>query len=94
MLNQGKITKNCFSFENNTIQLLVIIGNKVVLWRGNHIIKDPPFIASYAGICVDVETGKQCFVGVNAILSDNIKVGGLCAMGAGALLLANVFPHR
>ena len=32
-----EIGKNCFIFEDNTIQPFVNIGNNVTLWSGNHI---------------------------------------------------------
>jgi len=97
VLNDGQIGENCFILEDNTIQPLVIIGDNVTLWSGNHIghhsvIKSHCFIASQAVISGGVEIGEQCFIGVNATLRDHIKIGDRCIIGAGALLLVDAEP--
>lgn len=37
VLNDGWIGENVFLFEDNIIQLFVLIGNNVILWSGNYI---------------------------------------------------------
>jgi sugar O-acyltransferase (sialic acid O-acetyltransferase NeuD family) len=97
VLNGGRIGKNCFILEDNTIQPYAEIGNNVTLWSGNHIghhsvIRDHTFIASHVVISGGVEIGEQCFLGVNATLRDHIKIGDRCIIGAGALMLADAEP--
>lgn len=92
VLNEGRIGKNCFILEDNTVQPFARIGNNVTLWSGNHIghhaeIGDHTFIASHAVVSGKVVIGEQCFIGVNATLRDHIRIGDRCVIGAGALIL-------
>lgn len=98
VLNDGRIGKNCFVLEDNTIQPFARIGNNVTLWSGNHIghhatIGDHCFVASHVVVSGGVEIGQQCFIGVNATLRDHIKIGDRCVIGAGALLLGDAAPE-
>lgn len=91
------IGKNCFIFEDNTIQPYVNIGNNVVVWSGNHIghhseIGDNCFITSHVVISGGVRVEENCFLGVNATLRDHITIGKRSVIGAGALILSNVDP--
>ena len=75
-----KLGEHCFVFEDNTLQPFVTIGDNVVLWSGNHIghhsvIESNCFVASHvviSGFCI---VGANSFLGVNATLANNIKVG-------------------
>jgi len=94
ILNDGKIGKNCFILEDNTIQPFVEIGDNVTLWSGNHIghhsrIENHVFLASHVVVSGGVEIGEQSFIGVNATLRDHITVGARSVIGAGVLLLSS-----
>ena len=95
----ARIGKNCFIFEDNTIQPFVSIEDNCILWSGNHIghhstIKENCFIASHVVVSGGVEVGKNTFIGVNATLSDHIKIGKSNVIGAGALILKNTEDHK
>jgi sugar O-acyltransferase (sialic acid O-acetyltransferase NeuD family) len=92
VLNEGRIGRNCFILEDNTIQPFVRIGDNVTLWSGNHIghhsiIEDHVFIASHAVISGGVTVGASSFVGVNATIRDHVTIGPRCVIGSGALIL-------
>jgi sugar O-acyltransferase (sialic acid O-acetyltransferase NeuD family) len=95
----AKIGKNCFIFEDNTIQPFVTIEDNCILWSGNHIghhclIKSNCFIASHVVISGGVEVGENTFIGVNATLRDHIKIGKSNVIGAGALILADTEDNK
>jgi sugar O-acyltransferase (sialic acid O-acetyltransferase NeuD family) len=85
-----EIGKNCFIFENNTVQPFVKLEDNVILWSGNHIghhslIKKNTFISSEVTISGNCEIGENTFIGVNATISNNVKIAAynLIAMTAG-----------
>ena len=87
--------ENCFIFEDNTIQPFTSIGNNVILWSGNHLghhsrIDDHCFLASHVVVSGSVVVGERSFIGVNATLRDNIRIGKACVIGAGALVLKDL----
>ncbi len=89
---------NCFILEDNTIQPFARIGKNVTLWSGNHIghhsvIHDHCFLASHIVVSGGVEIGEYSFIGVNATLRDQIKVGRKCVVGAGTLMLSDAEPE-
>lgn len=93
------IGKNCFIFEDNTIQPYVVIEDNCILWSGNHIghhsvIHSNCFIASHVVISGGCEIGASTFIGVNATLRDHIKIGKSNVIGAGALILSNTEDNR
>lgn len=97
--SNAKIGKNCFIFEDNTIQPFVTIQDNCILWSGNHIghhttIKDNCFIASHVVISGGVEVGENTFIGVNATLRDHIKIGKSNVIGAGALILSDTEDNK
>ena len=62
----NSIGRNCFIFEDNTIQPYVEIGDNVILWSGNHVghhskIQCHTFIASHVVISGHVEIGVAMF---------------------------------
>ena len=95
----AKIGKNCFIFEDNTIQPYVTIEDNCILWSGNHIghhttIRENCFIASHVVVSGGVEVGKNTFIGVNATLRDHIKIGRANVIGAGALMLGDTEDNK
>lgn len=83
--------KNCFIFEDNTIQPYVKIGNNVTIWSGNHIghhseIKDHNFISSHVVISGHCEIESYCFLGVNSTIGHQVKIAEGCLIGAGAII--------
>lgn len=94
VLNEGKIGKNCFILEDNTIQPFVTIKDNITLWSGNHIghhstIESHSFFASHIVVSGGVVVKEQCFIGVNATLRDHITIGPRNIIGAGTLILAD-----
>lgn len=83
------IGENCFILEHNTLQPFVTVDDNVTLWSGNHVghqtlIHKHCFITSHVVISGYCEVGANSFIGVNACIADNVKVGAdnLIAMGA------------
>lgn len=97
-LNEGRIGKNCFILEDNTVQPFVTIGDNVTLWSGNHIghhstIQSHAFLASHIVVSGGVTIEERCFIGVNVTLRDHITIGARSVLGAGALILSDVEPE-
>ncbi len=74
------IGKHAFIFEGNIIQPGVAIGNSVVLWSSNHVghdskIHDNVFISSHVVISGWCDIGANTFIGVNATLANNTRIG-------------------
>ena len=96
-LNDGAIGENCFILEDNTIQPFVKIGDNVVLWSGNHIghhsdIKDHVFVTSHVVISGHCTIEPFCFLGVNATLRDQVRLGEGTLVGMGAAIMRNTEP--
>lgn len=95
VLNGGRIGRNAFIMEDNTIQPFSEIGDDVVMWSGNHIGHDSRigshcFLTSHVVVSGYVEIGDQCFLGVNSALRDGVKVGARSIVGAGSLILSDL----
>jgi sugar O-acyltransferase (sialic acid O-acetyltransferase NeuD family) len=93
------IGKNCFIFEDNTIQPHVTIEDNCVLWSGNHIghhstIRANCFITSHVVISGGCEIGENTFIGVNATLRNHIKIGKSNVIGARALILNDTEDNK
>jgi len=61
------------------LQPFLKIGEKVVLWRGNHIVHHTKigshtFITSHVVISGGVSIGESSFLGVNSTVIDHINV--------------------
>lgn len=74
-----KIGRNCFVFEDNTIQPFVSIGNSNIFWSGNHIghhskIGNNNFFTSHVVVSGYVNIGDNCFFGVNSTVVNNIDI--------------------
>ena len=94
----ASIGKNCFIFEDNTLQPFSKIGNNVTLWSGNHIghhsvIEDHCFITSHVVVSGGVTVRHNAFLGVNVTLRDHIEIGAYALVGAGAVIVDNI-PER
>ncbi|MCG3189083.1 MAG: UDP-3-O-(3-hydroxymyristoyl)glucosamine N-acyltransferase [Burkholderiaceae bacterium] len=75
-----QIGEHCFVFEDNTVQPFVRIGENVVLWSGNHIghhstIEDHCFVSSHVVVSGFCSIGRSSFLGVNATLANNVRLG-------------------
>lgn len=86
------VGENCLILEDNTIQPFATIGQGVYMWSGNHIghhsrIEDYCFVASHAVISGAVTVGAHTFIGVNATIRDNIKIGRANVIGAACVIL-------
>ncbi len=86
--------KNCFIFEDNTIQPYVKIGDNVTIWSGNHIghhseIESHNFISSHVVISGHCRIESYCFLGVNSTLAHQVTIAPECLIGAGAVIAKN-----
>jgi sugar O-acyltransferase (sialic acid O-acetyltransferase NeuD family) len=93
-LSQYKPGKNCFIFEDNTIQPFVKIGDNVTLWSGNHIghhsvIESHNFISSHVVISGRCLVKSNCFLGVNAAIHNNVTIEKETLVAAGATINKN-----
>ena len=95
--DNSTIGRNCFIFEDNTIQPFTHIGENTILWSGNHvghhtIVGKNCFISSHVVISGSCTIGDNCFLGVNATLHDGVKIGDRCLIGAGAVISRDTEP--
>lgn len=93
-MSQYQPGKNCFIFEDNTIQPFVKIGDNVTLWSGNHIghhstIESHNFISSHVVISGHCTIKSNCFLGVNATIHNNITIEKETLVAAGAIISKN-----
>lgn len=91
------IGKNCFIFEDNTLQPFTRIGDRCTLWSGNHlghrsIVEDDVFITSHVVISGFCTVGRCSYLGVNATVGDNVRIAEDTVLGAGSLLLRDTEP--
>ncbi len=90
-LSQYPVGKNCFIFEDNTVQPFVRIGDNVTLWSGNHVghhstIQSHNFISSHVVISGHCEIKSNCFIGVNATIHNNVTINRETLVAAGAII--------
>jgi sugar O-acyltransferase (sialic acid O-acetyltransferase NeuD family) len=90
--------ENAFILENNTIQPFVRIGHNVTIWSGTHVghhstIGDNTFISSQIVISGGVTVGRNCFLGVNATVLENLKIADYSLVAAAALINRNTEPY-
>lgn len=88
------IGKNCFIFEDNTIQAFVSIGDGAILWSGNHIghhsvIGEYCFVTSHVVVSGHCSVGSNSFLGVNATISEGVTVGDRNLIGPATLIQKN-----
>lgn len=91
------IGDNCFILEDNTIQPFVKIGSNVVLWSGNHIghhsvIEDHVFFTSHVVLSGHCHVEPRCFLGVNATIRDQLRLGQGTLVGMGACVTRDTEP--
>lgn len=84
--------EHCFVFEDNTLQPFARLGRNVVLWSGNHVghhstIGDNCFVSSHVVISGFAEIGANTFLGVNAAISNNVKIARDNWIGPGVTIL-------
>jgi sugar O-acyltransferase (sialic acid O-acetyltransferase NeuD family) len=97
VLNDHAIGDNCFILEDNTIQPFVTIGSNVVLWSGNHIghhshIKDHVFFTSHVVLSGHCVVEPHCFLGVNATIRDQVRLGEGTLVGMSAVIMRDTEP--
>ncbi|MBY0435245.1 MAG: acetyltransferase [Cyclobacteriaceae bacterium] len=96
-LSQFKPGRNCFIFEDNTIQPFVKIGDNVTLWSGNHIghhslIESHNFISSHVVVSGHCTIKPNCFIGVNSTIGHQVIIAKGTLVGAGAVITKNTEP--
>jgi sugar O-acyltransferase (sialic acid O-acetyltransferase NeuD family) len=97
VLNDRAIGDNSFILEDNTIQPFVTIGSNVVLWSGNHIghhshIKDHVFFTSHVVLSGHCVVEPYCFLGVNATIRDQVRLGEGSLIGMSAIIMRDTEP--
>ncbi len=94
-----RIGEHAFVFEANVIQPFVEIGANAVLWSGNHIghhssVQAHCFVSSHVVVSGMCEIGESSFIGVNATLSEGVRVGPRNLIGPNALIQKNTGPDE
>jgi sugar O-acyltransferase (sialic acid O-acetyltransferase NeuD family) len=89
--SEFKPGRNCFIFEDNTVQPFVRIGDNVTFWSGNHIghhsvFHDHVFVSSHVVISGHCTVESHCFLGVNSTVAHGVRVADGTLLGAGAVL--------
>lgn len=90
-LSQFEPGKNCFIFEDNTVQPFVKIEDNVTLWSGNHIghhstIHSHNFVSSHVVISGHCEINSYCFLGVNSTVGHQVTIAEGTLLGAGTVI--------
>lgn len=93
-----EIGENTFIFEGNVLQPWTKVGNRCVLWSGNHIghrtvIEDDVFLSSHCVVSGYCRIGHHSFLGVNSTVNDNIIISEFTFLGAASQLNRNTTPH-
>jgi sugar O-acyltransferase (sialic acid O-acetyltransferase NeuD family) len=86
-----KIGENCFILEGNLFNYDVTIGDNVVLWSANHIgdlsvIEDHVWVSAHVVLSGEVTIGAYSFLGINATVSNRVRVAPRCYIGANTLI--------
>lgn len=92
-----EIGDNCFVLENAVLQPCSKMGNNVFFWNSNHLghhasVEDHCYIAGQVVISGAAVIEPYCFLGVNATIGHEIRIGRESFIGAGALVTKNVAP--
>jgi len=92
-----KFGENCFILEGNVFNYDVTIGDDVVMWSGNHVgdlstIEGHVFVSSHVVLSGEVTIGANSFLGVNATISNYVRVGVGCYIGANTLIVQDTPP--
>ncbi len=93
------IGEHVFIFENNTIQPFVRVGNRTILWSGNHIghhtlVEDDVFVSSQVVISGHCTVGPRSFLGVNSTIGHGVKVGADNWIQPGTVLLSDTGDNQ
>lgn len=85
------IGDNCFIMEHNIIQPTAKLGSNIIMWGGCHVghdtvLEDNLFICAHTVISGFVTVGRNSFIGVNATIRDDVRIGCECVIGAGATI--------
>lgn len=97
-----QIGKNCFIGKYNFFSSgsIISIGDYVLTAIGckfigaSHVIDDPfkPYITTGTTGDAKIEVGVNCFIGANAIVLGNVKIGHGSVIGAGAQVMQDIPP--
>lgn len=92
-----EVGDNCFILDNAVLQPCSKVGNDVFFWNGNHLghhasVEDHCYIAGQVVISGAAVVEPYCFLGVNATIGHEIRVGRESFIGASALVTKNVAP--
>lgn len=86
----AEIGENCFVLGASVMQPFSKIGNNVTLWYKSNIghsaaVEDNCFFAS-ASIAGFSKVGENCFLGVQVIVADNVKIAKDNFIGMGSVI--------
>lgn len=82
-----QVGENSFIFEGNVLQPWVTVGDRCILWSGNHVghrtvIENDVFISSHSVISGYCRIGHHSFMGVNSTVNDHITIAEFSFVGA------------
>ena len=92
------VGENCFILDNQSISLDVEIGHNVVMWSSNHIgdmttIADHAWVSSHVTVAANVTIGARAFLGIGAKVTNGVRIGEECFVGAGLMVSADTQPR-
>lgn len=93
------VGENCFIFEDNTVQPFVSIEDNTILWSGNHIghhsiIRKNCFISSHVCVAGFCEVGDNSFLGVNATVANDVRIGAFNWVGADVSIMKSTEENQ
>lgn len=86
-----KCGDNCFILDGQTVNYDVLIGANVTIWSGCHLgdrsrIEDDAFLGSHVVLNADVTVGQRSYLASNSTISNGVRIGRACFIGANALI--------
>lgn len=93
---RGTLGEASVVFDGVIVEPFARVGADVVLWSGAHVahdtvVEDHVFMAPQAVLSGNCRVGERTFIGTNATVRDGITIGADCVIGAGAVILQDVF---
>ena len=90
-----KIMKGCFLYPNSTIDYRSVVSENTIIANDctiahDVIIGSHSFFSARIAVAGFVETGEQCFFGINSTIIDNIKVNKKTQIGAGTVVINSI----
>lgn len=91
----AKIKEGCFFYPNSTIDYRSVVSENTIIANDctiahDVIIGSHSFFSARIAVAGFVETGEQCFFGINSTIIDNVKIIDNTQLGAGTVVIKSI----